>query len=85
MLKRGEIHVDHKRTHRFYCLEGLHLRPKRNGSASHRAREQLAPKAHNEAWARDSVADQMDGRAKIRILIIVEIFTRECLAATVGR
>ena len=39
LLKREGIHVNHKRVHRLYCLEGLQIkarRPKQHVSASHR-------------------------------------------------
>ena len=88
MLLREGIQVNHKRVHRLYCLEGLQLRskrPRRNVSASHRAREQVRPKARNEAWAMDFVADQLHGGSKMRVLTIVDTFTRECLATTVGQ
>jgi transposase InsO family protein len=41
MLKREGIHVNKKRVHRLYCLEGLQLRPKRpkrNVSGAYRKR-----------------------------------------------
>ena len=86
-LKREGINVNKKRIHRLYCLDGLQLRrkrPRRNVSSVHRNIEQLPAKTVNESWAMDFVADQLYNGQKIRILTVIDIFSRECLAATVG-
>jgi len=86
-LKREGIHANKKRIHRLYCLEGLQLRPKRprrHVSAAHRHVQQRPSKTRNEAWAMDFVADQLHDGSKLRVLTIVDIFTRECLAAELG-
>lgn len=86
-LRREGHHFNKKRIHRLYCLEGLQLRPRRprrNVSASHRKHEQIPAKARNECWAMDFVADQLHNGQKLRILTVIDVFTRECLAATVG-
>lgn len=87
MLKREGIHVNKKRVHRLYCLEGLQLRPKRprrNVSRAHRKRDYIRSTRPNEAWAMDFVADQRSTGNKFRILTVVDTFTRECLAADIG-
>lgn len=84
MLKREGIHVNKKRVHRLYCLEGLQLRPKRprrNVSGAHRKRDYVPSTRPNEVWAMDFVADQLSTGNKFRILTVVDTFTRECLAA----
>lgn len=86
-LGREGYHFNKKRVHRLYCLEGLQLRPKRprrNVSASHRRYEQAPAKTANESWAMDFVADQLHDGRRLRILTIIDTFTRECLATTVG-
>lgn len=87
LLKREGIHVNKKRIHRLYCLEGLQLRPKRprrHVSASHRHVQQRPSKTRNEAWAMDFVADQLHDGSKLRLLTIVDTYTRECLAVELG-
>lgn len=87
MLKREGIHVNKKRVHRLYCLEGLQLRakrPRRRVSAAHRATEKVKATKRNESWAMDFVADQLQDGTRIRILTVVDTFTRECLAADTG-
>jgi putative transposase len=76
-----------KRVYRLYREEGLSLRlkrPRRNKAAQRRQPKQLAH-AINEIWSMDFVADALfDGR-KLRMLTVVDLFTRECLAIDVGQ
>ena len=87
MLQR-EGHKDNiKRVYRLYREEGLSLRlkrPRRNRAAKLRQPKQLAF-AMNEVWSMDFVADALfDGR-KLRMLTVVDCYTRECLAIDVGQ
>jgi putative transposase len=87
MLRR-EGHMDNvKRVYRLYREEGLSLRlkrPRRNRAAQRRQPKQLA-RAINQIWSMDFVADALfDGR-KLRMLTVVDLFTRECLAIDVGQ
>ncbi|MCO7227616.1 IS3 family transposase [Pleionea sp. CnH1-48] len=87
MLKREGIHVNKKRVYRLYCLEGLQIRPKRprrNVSACRRERDYRVSTKPNEAWAMDFVSDQLVNGNRIRILTVVDTFSRECLAAFTG-
>lgn len=88
VMLRREGHLDNvKRVYRLYREEGLSLRlkrPRRNKAAQLRQPKQLA-QAINEIWSMDFVADALfDGR-KLRMLTVVDLFTRECLAIDVGQ
>ncbi len=88
VMLRREGHMDNvKRVYRLYREEGLSLRmkrPRRNKAAQLRQPKQLAH-AINEIWSMDFVADALfDGR-KLRMLTVVDLFTRECLAIDVGQ
>jgi putative transposase len=87
MLRR-EGHRDNvKRVYRAYREQGLTLRPKhprRNQAAKWRQPKQLCC-AINELWSMDFVADALfDGR-KLRMLTVVDCFTREFLAIDLGQ
>lgn len=76
--------MNHKRTYRLYREQGLMVRKrkrKRIGLA-----ERLAlpkPTGPNQSWSMDYVADGLvDGR-KLRVLAIVDDFSRECLVLEV--
>jgi putative transposase len=88
VLLRREGYKDNvKRVYRLYREAGLSLRlkrPRRNKAAKWRQPKQLVS-AINEMWSMDFVADALfDGR-KIRMLTVVDCYTRECLAIDVGQ
>jgi putative transposase len=80
---------NHKRVERIWRCEGLKVparRPKRgrlwlnNGSCV-----RLRPERANHVWAYDFVEDRTRDGRKIRMLNVVDEFTRECLTIRVGR
>jgi putative transposase len=82
LLRREGWRVNHKRVYRLYSEEGLALRrrrPRRHRSAVARVRLP-APTQPNEQWAMDFVHDTLaDGRA-VRILTVLDVYARECVA-----
>ena len=77
--------MNHKRVYRLYCLEGLRMRPKRPRRHVSSQRREVRPLASqpDERWAMDFMSDELfDGR-RIRLLTIVDHFTRESLATLV--
>jgi putative transposase len=88
LLQREGWRVNAKRVARLYTLEGLNLRAKgpkrRRRSAAQRVR--LAPAGANQVWSMDFMHDTLKGeeRRKFRLLNVVDIFTRECLALEVA-
>lgn len=87
LLRREGWLINHKKTHRIYCLEGLNLRtkrPRRHVTARHRhARPEVS--AVDQCWSMDFVADNPFNGRRIRALTIVDNFSRECLAIEVGQ
>lgn len=81
LLRREGWKVNHKRVERIYQEEGLKLRLK--GTRRKRAayvRVPLAiPNRSNEQWTMDFVADQLADGRRIRILTVLDKFTRECV------
>jgi putative transposase len=88
LLRREGWKVNEKRVHRLYRQEGLSLRAKapkrRRRSAAVRVR--IAPTGPNTVWSMDFMHDRLmgDRRQPFRILTIVDIVTRECLALEVA-
>ena len=78
LLRREGWRVNPKRVYRLYRLEGLQLRnksPKRRVKAKLRGDRKPAVQ-RNDVWAMDFLHDQLyDGR-KIRVLAILDTFTR---------
>lgn len=88
MLKAEGWRVNHKRIERLWREEGLKVparQPKRgrlylnDGSCI-----RLRPLYPNHVWSYDFVADTLAGGAGIRMLTVIDEFTRECLAIRVA-
>lgn len=86
LLRREGWQVNAKRVYRLYTEEGLQLRnktPKRKVSAKLRE-DRSPPSGPNEVWSMDFMSDQLfDGR-RIRVLTIVDVYSRLCPAIEVG-
>ena len=78
LLRREGREINHKRTHRLYREMGLQLRnktPKRKVKA--KLRDDRAPaSAPNECWSMDFLSDQLFNGRKIRVLSIIDNFSR---------
>lgn len=87
LLRREGFAVNRKRVYRLYALQGLNLRAK----MPHRRRAAVArqlrhiPTRPNEVWAMDFMHDRLADHSKIRLLTIVDLFSRECVALVVDR
>ena len=86
LLRREGWPINHKRVYRLYSEEGLALKrrkPKRRRSAVPREGKPSAHRPH-QRWAMDFMHDRlMDGRL-VRVLTVIDVFTRECLALAAG-
>lgn len=87
LLRRECWLINHKKTHRISCQEGLNLRtkrPRRHVTAGHR-QERPAVTAADQCWSMDFVADNLFNGRRIRALTVVDNFSRECPAIEVGQ
>lgn len=78
MLRREGFNVNHKRIHRLYCQTGLQLRnknPKRKVKAKARENPIIAS-TKNDCWSMDFMADNLFTGEKIRVLTVVDNFTK---------
>jgi putative transposase len=78
LLRREGWSINEKRTRRIYRELGLQLRnksPKRRVKAKLRDDRRAATRP-NETWAMDFVHDQLAAGSKIRVLTVVDIFSR---------
>ena len=89
LLRAEGWSCNHKRVERIWRAEGLKVparQPKRgrlwlnDGSCV-----RLRPERPNHVWAYDFVEDRTRDGRKLRMLNVVDEFTRECLAIRVGR
>ena len=89
MLRREGWRVNHKRVERIWRQEGLKVpkkQPKRgrlwlnDGSCV-----RLRPERPNHVWSYDFVADRTSDGRPLRLLAIMDEYTRECLSIDVAR
>jgi putative transposase len=87
LLRREGWHVNAKRIYRLYCEEELIVRTKQRRKMARRERGSSPAVAGrpNERWSMDFVSDRLaDGRS-IRVLTVVDQFTRECICLEADR
>lgn len=87
LLRREGWALGKEQAYRLYTEESLQLRskrPRRRKMAVSR-RERYVPKRPNQAWSMDLVADQLVDGTRIRLLTVVDVFTREALSIRVGK
>jgi putative transposase len=82
LLRAGEA-VNHKRVHRVYREAGLSIRRKKRKHCVREGKPLLARTSANQEWALDFVHDAVECGRAIRVLSVVDAYTRECLALEV--
>jgi putative transposase len=84
MLSRRGWAVNVKRVYRLYRAEGLAVRRLRRKRIVRGAPGNAQLKAANQEWALDFVTDALSTGRGLRILTVVDSFTRECPAIEVN-
>ena len=84
LLRREGLIVNHKRTERLYREEGLSLRRRKRPRRAAGVRVRL-PQAQrpNQRWSMDFVQDRLASGRRMRLLTIVDEYSRECPAIEV--
>ena len=75
--------VNHKRLFRIYRAAGLSVKRKRRKRLVRACQPRIRPAAANEEWSLDFVHDRLANGRAVRILGVMDTFTRECLALEV--
>ncbi len=89
LLQEDGWSVNVKRVHRLWKAEGLQIRKKqrkrrRLGTGAN-ACDRRRPEHKDHVWAYDFVTDRTEAGGQLRMLTVVDEFTRECLTIEVGR
>jgi transposase InsO family protein len=87
LLRRQGYTVNHKRVERLWRLDGLPLRRRRKRKrrlpdAQARPRPATCP---NEVWCYDFLFDRTEYGQKLKILTVLDEYTRECLEVRVEK
>jgi len=87
LLRREGWRVNHKRTYRIYCQEGLNLRRKRLRRHVTGSRRMTRPAVErpNVCWSMGFVADSLFNSHRFRALTVADNYSRECLAIEAGQ
>ena len=83
LLRRCGETVNHKRLHRVYREAGLAIRRKKRKHCVREGKPLLARTSANQEWGLDFVHDAVECGRTIRVLSVVDAYTRECLALEV--
>jgi len=83
LLGRAGVVVNHKRVHRVYREAGLALRRRKRKHCVRAGAPRLQASAANQEWALDFVHDAVESGRAIRVLSVIDAYTRECLALEV--
>ncbi len=79
LIRWGGTVVNHKRLFRIYRAAGLSVKRKRRKQLVRACQPRALPTAPNQEWSLDFVHDRIASGRSIRILAVVDTFTRECL------
>ena len=86
LLRREGRRVNHKRVWRLWKKEALQV-PRRRRRKRHRSGGEIPSKAlcPDHVWAYDFIQDACEDGRKLKMLTVLDEFTRECLHIEVGR
>ena len=84
LLRREGIELNHKKLFRIYREERLTVRRRGGRKRALGTRAPMAlPQGPDQRWSLDFVSDVLTDGRRFRVLVIVDDFTRECLALIV--
>jgi len=88
-LRREGWRVNLKRVHRLWKAEGLQIRKKarkhRRMGTSDNACDRRRPRYKDHVWGYDFLSERTERGGQVKLLSVVDEFTRECLAIEVRR
>ena len=86
LLRREKADVGEYRFRRIYRGLGLQVRPRKKRKVRYVRGNVIAPvHAPNERWSLDFMHDTLASGRRLRVLVILDDYTRECLAVEVER
>lgn len=83
MLKSEGLVINRKRTYRLYSELGMQVRTKRRKKLVRPRIPMIVPTQANERWSLDFVHDQLADGRRIRILNVVDDYSRTCVGQIV--
>ena len=88
LCERGWI-VNFKRVYRLWCQEGLKVRKRQRKKlytgCSENACNRKKPEYYNHIWSYDLLSERLENGRLVKLLVVLDEFTRECLAIDVDK
>jgi transposase InsO family protein len=89
LLREQGWFVNFKRVYRLWCEEGLKVRRKQRKrlrlGTSENSCDRKRPRRYNHVWSYDFVTERLENGRRVRMLVVLDEYTRECLAIDVAR
>ena len=89
LLRQEGWRVNIKRVHRLWKQEGLQIRRKarkrRRLGTSDNACHRRKPRYKDHVWSYDFISDRTEGGGRLKLLVVVDEYTRECLTIEAAR
>lgn len=86
LLKREQMETGEHRLRRVYRELGLQVRPRKKRKVRYVRGNTIAPvSAPNQRWSLDFMHDTLASGRRLRTLMVIDDFTRECLAIEIER
>jgi putative transposase len=87
LLRREGTLINHKRVHRIWKTQGLQLPRRRERKRRRAPKQEVVHKAthRNHVWSYDFLEDRTERGGKLRILTVLDEYTRECHCIHVAR
>jgi putative transposase len=82
-LKQEGLVINKKRTYRIYTEEGLQVRTKKRKKLSRPRMPMITPMSKDVRWSMDFVSDQLVNGRRIRILNVIDDYSRELVGQMV--
>lgn len=89
LLREADWLVNFKRVYRLWCQEGLKI-PKRphkrlyEGTSANSC-DKKRPERYNHVWSYDFLSERLENGRRVRLLVVIDEYTRECLAMDVAK
>ena len=89
-LRERDWFINFKRVYRLWRQEGLKVpqkqpKKRRGDGSSANACHRKRPEHYNHVWSYDFVTERLENGRKVRLLVVIDEFTRECLALDAGK
>jgi putative transposase len=83
LLRRERLVINRKRTYRLYCDLGMQVRTKKRKKLVRPRIPLEVPMAANQRWSLDFVHDQLSDGRRLKVLNIVDDYSRVCVGQLV--